>query len=116
MKSEVKTITRNLSISLALIGGAALAPQALADDGYALAFEPAQIRSVEDMQRLHARIQDLAKAQCPTSKGVQAMREAKNCRAEITADLVNKVNLPAFSAYVEDQSRETVFEQVASNN
>jgi len=44
------------------------------------------------------------------------MREAKNCRAEVLADLVSKIDLPAFSAFVEDQSRGAIFEQLASNN
>ena len=116
MKSEFKTITRNLSISLAVIGGVAFAPQALADEGYSLAFEPAQIRSDADMQRLHAKILDVAKVQCPTSKGVRSIRLTKSCRSEVAADLVLKVAQPEFSAFVERQSHPSAPTQVAANN
>lgn len=116
MKSDIKTITRKLSISLTLIGGAAFAPQALADEGYALAFNPAQIRSEADMQRLHARIVDVAKVQCPTSKGVRSIRLTKSCRNDVAADLVRKVGQPEFGAFVERQSQPIAPTQVAANN
>ena len=60
----MNTFSRNLSLSLALLGGAAMAPQVLADDGYALAFEPSAARSSVQMETLHANILEVAKDYC----------------------------------------------------
>jgi len=116
MKSEFKAITRNLSISLALVGGVALAPQVLANEGYSLSYKPAQVRSAADMQRLYARVLKVAENQCPTSRGVQTIRPTKACREEVAADLVHKIAVPGFSAFVEERSRGTISRQLAAND
>ena len=110
----MKTITRNLSISLALIGGAALATPALADGEYTLAFEPALLSSAEGMQQLHSEIRTVAEDYCPTYQDVRSFQEVSRCRADVVADLVVKIDRPAFSEFVASKSRRSTPELLAA--
>lgn len=111
----MKNFTRNLSISLALIGGAAAAPLALAEESYTLSFEPAEVRSAEGMQRLHAQIRQVAKDYCPDYQ-VGNFREVNSCVKDVSADLVSKVAIPEFSEFVQNKSRRTGRALIASTN
>ena len=73
----MKTFSRNLSLSLALLGGSAIAPQVLADDGYALAFEPSEVHSTLQMETLHESILEVAKDYCPTYQESRSFRVVK---------------------------------------
>lgn len=110
----MKIFTRNLSMSLALLGGAALAPHALAERDYALAFKPAEISTKAGMQQLHNEIREVAKDACPSSRGVRSIRLVKTCIQEVTADLVSKVGVPAFSEFVENNSERRAPALIAS--
>lgn len=112
----MKTLSRNLSLSLALLGGAALVPQALADDGYALAFEPSEVRNTAQMESLHETILSVAKDYCPTYQEARSFRVINACVSEVASDLVSKVAQPEFTAYVERQSSAASTGLIAANN
>ena len=112
----MNTFSRNLSLSLALLGGAAMAPQVLADDGYALAFEPSAARSSVQMETLHANILEVAKDYCPTYQEARSFRVVNACVREVAGDLVSKVGQPEFTAYVERLSGAANARLIAANN
>ena len=93
--------------TLALLSAAAFSPTVLAEGEYSVSYNPAQIYSMEGMRSLHQKILTTAKNYCPRynekGQGITQYRQVKTCRADVVEDLVEKINKPAFTAYVERQ-------------
>ena len=95
----------NTATAFALLAGLAAAPATLAGEGYAVAYTEAQISSTDGMRALHQQIRNTAEEYCPKYSDVRSFPRINACVADVVDDLVAKVNQPAFTAYVEEQSR-----------
>ncbi len=77
------------------------ASTAYADDQYKVVVDERDFRSEASVKDLYRRIRKEARHVCPTYFATRNMREIANCRADVEADLVSKINHPLLNAYVE---------------
>ena len=79
-----------------------VAATASADDSrYVLSYTKADFDSVESVKALHRRIRTLATNHCPTYALTRDLRGTRDCVNDVMADLIDSINHPALSAYVE---------------
>jgi len=76
-----------------------------ADEPYSVSYTPEQVTTEAGMQVLHTKIRQAAKEACPTWSEARSLLRVSLCQAEVTDDLVAKVNQPAFTAFVESRAK-----------
>jgi len=67
---------------------------AMADEPYSVSYTPEQVTTEAGMQALHAKIRQAAKEACPTWSEARSLLRVSLCQAEVTDDLVAKVDHP----------------------
>lgn len=67
----------------------------------ALSYTAADFESVESVKGLHRRIRALATKECPKYARTRDLRASSSCRNGVVQSLVNAVDHPALTAYVE---------------
>jgi UrcA family protein len=67
----------------------------------ALSYTAADFESVESVKGLHRRIWTLAAKECPNYSRTRDLRASRSCRNGVVKNLVDAIDHPALTAYVE---------------
>ena len=74
---------------------------ALAEPGYSVAIKKSDFRNADTVAALHKRIRQQSREACPNYFVQRDLRAIADCRRDVEADLVSKINHPLLNAYVE---------------
>ncbi len=93
---------RSLAIAavatVALSGGVAAVADTKLQDKYSFSYVPAELSSQQSLTSLHKRIRRVARDNCPSYGVSRELKAGAQCRAEVAADLVSRINNPALTA------------------
>lgn len=109
-----RRITRRIATAVFGVSALAAAGQVMADDQYSVAYSPEQMSSVAGMQALQNEIRSVASDACPSYTESRSFQVVAQCRADIRKELVAKINVPAFTAFVEQSQNDVPADLVAS--
>lgn len=94
----MKRIALPLTLACLLGSGAAAA-----DESYSVAIKQSDFRDAATVAGLHQRIRKESREACPNYFVERDLRAIAQCREEVEADLVSKINHPLLNAYVEGE-------------
>ena len=83
------------------------ATSAFAQD-YAVGFKAEELNSFQGVKSVHAQIEQVAKDHCPSYREIRSLADVRSCRAEVVADLVNKVDNPNLTAFHSGEAVEQI--------
>lgn len=93
----MKTIA--MTLACLLVAGTAAA----AEQTYSVVVKQSDFRSAEAVANLHARIRKQSRQACPNYFVERDLRAMAQCREEVEAELVSKINHPVLNAFVEGE-------------
>ncbi|MFK7916363.1 MAG: UrcA family protein [Pseudomonadales bacterium] len=96
----MKRVAFTCALSLTCLLGTSVA---LADPGYSVSIKKTDFRNAKTVAGLHQRIRKQSREACPNYFAQRDLRAISNCRQEVEADLVSKINHPLLNAYVEGE-------------
>ncbi len=90
-------------LKMLLAASVLLSTPAWAQDNYVITYRAAELNTAVGMQQVLQRIEAAARAYCPTYLEIRSHSDVRTCINAVIADLVEKVDYPAFTRYVAEQ-------------